>query len=80
LGKVPNQLQKALDKSTNIYNSECDEVNPIPKGVLVTVYCKGSSHETTGFIENVTKSELGLEELIARKWILQSDLDKLINQ
>ena len=63
-----------LDKFTDIYSEGKDE-NKIPDNVKLTVFCKGSSDE--GFLINVTSDELGLEALIAQKWIIHSELETL---
>ena len=63
-----------LDKFTDIY-SEGKEENKIPDNIKLTVFCQGSNDE--GFLINVTSDELGLEALIAKKWILHSELEKL---
>jgi hypothetical protein len=51
--------------------------NPIPPNTKVTIWCESDSFSESGFADNVTIEEMGLELLIAESWILQSDLDKL---
>jgi len=63
-----------LDKFTNIYTDGKDE-NKMPENVKLTVYCKGTNDE--GFLVNMTSDELGLEALIAQKWIIHSELEAL---
>lgn len=70
------ELYKHIKSFNNIYNAEGKEVNPLPKDVKVTVYCKGNYDE--GFIYDILEIELGLEALIAKKWILQTELEKLL--
>lgn len=72
--KVVRICYDNLDKFTDIY-SEGKEENKIPDNVKLTVYCEGSNDE--GFLINVTSDELGLEALIAKKWIIHSELEKL---
>jgi len=78
--KVVRICYEYLDKFTDIYPK--DEAgnglkweNKIPEKVKLTVYCKGSNDE--GFLINMTSDELGLEALIAQKWIIHSELEKL---
>lgn len=78
--KVVRLCYDYLDKFTDIYPKDknadglCLE-NKIPENVKLTVYCEGS--EDSGFLINVTSEELGLEELIAKKWIIHSELEEL---
>lgn len=71
-----NQINKHIDAFTEMWK-DGEEVNPMPEGVKLTVYCDNGDDEV-GFAENSTSSELGITALIARKWILQSDLDALL--
>lgn len=50
-------------------------INDIPDKVKLTVYCEINGDD--GFLVNLYKDELGIDALIARKWILHSDLLKL---
>ena len=63
-----------LHEFTDIY-SNGKEVNKLPDNVKLTVFCQGSCEE--GFLINVTSDELGFEVLIAKKWILHWELEKL---
>lgn len=63
-----------LDKFTNIY-TDGNELNRMPENVQITVFCKGSDEE--GFLINTTSDELGFQALIAEKWIIHSELEKL---
>jgi len=71
-------IYRFIDKFTPIY-SEGKEENPMPENTKLTVYCEGNNIEDRGFIENVTTDEMGLEALIAKSWIKQSDLDTLLS-
>lgn len=78
--KVARVCYKHLSKFIDIYPNEksADGLrweNKMPKNVKLTVYCKGTKNE--GFLVNVTSDELGLEELIAKKWIIHSELESL---
>lgn len=73
------QLDKARPQFKKIWN-EGNEINPMPEGVKLTVYCEGDNIESRGFLEDVTTSEMGLDALIAYSWILQSELDELVNR
>lgn len=78
--KVVRLCYDNLDKFTEIYPQDKNAdgtywENKMPENVKLTVYCKGSNDE--GFLINVTSGELGLEALIAQKWIIHSDLEKL---
>ena len=66
------QINKHIDKFHDIYET------PIPEGNKVTVYCDNGEDEV-GFLENVTADEMGIQALIAQKWILQSNLENLVN-
>lgn len=73
------QINKHIGKFVEIYGDKGLEENPIPRGQKVTVYCDDGDEEV-GFAEDVTDSELGINIFIAKKWILQSDLDKLLKE
>jgi hypothetical protein len=72
---------KQLYKLTEKFNNICVNgkiVNPIPSDVKITVLCDSECGQ--GFLENVSDKELNRSTLIAKSWILQSDLENLINQ
>jgi hypothetical protein len=73
--KVVKICYDNLDKFTEIYPLGENTENEMPENVKLTVYCKGDDGE--GFLINMTSDELGLEALIARKWIIHSELEKL---
>lgn len=73
--KVVQLCYDHLDKFIDIYPKDKNWENKMPENVKLTVYCKGTNEE--GFLMNVTSDELGLEALIAQKWIVHSDLEKL---
>jgi hypothetical protein len=70
------QIAVYLDRFVPIYR-DGKEINPIPENVAITVYCERS--DDCGFIENITHDQMGIEELIAKSWILQDDLDSLLS-
>lgn len=72
------QINQFIDYFKDIYDEKGNEINPIPEGVKLTVWCEGNGLK--GFIHDSTSRELGLEALIAKKWILQSELEKLVNE
>lgn len=63
-----------LNEFTEIYPEEGKEQR-MPDKTKLTVFCKGSSEE--GFFFNVYSDELGLEALIAFKWIDQLKFNRL---
>lgn len=67
-----------INKFTEIYDTEGNEINPFPKGEKLTIYCEGLDIEDSGFVCDVYEHELGLEAFIAKRWIRQSDLDILM--
>jgi len=69
------ELYEYIEHYTSIYDEKGEEINPIPDDIKVTVYCNGGD---AGFVENVTKDEMGFSIFIATKWILQATLDKLL--
>ena len=73
--KIVRLCHDNLDKFTDIY-LENGEENEMPENVKLTVYCKGTHDE--GFIINMRSDEIGLEAFIAKKWIIHSELEKLI--
>ena len=78
--KVVRICYDHLDKFTDIYPKDDAPKgmrweNKMPENVKLTVYCKGTNEE--GFLINITSEELGLEALIAQKWIIHSELEKL---
>jgi hypothetical protein len=68
------QINVHIDKFLSI------ETNPIPKGEIVTFWCDSGEADTSEFAENTTFDEIGLNALIVKSWILQSDLDKLCQE
>ena len=73
--KVVKLCYDHLDKFTDIYPKDKKEENKMPEKVKLTVYCKSTNDE--GFLVNMTSDELGLEALIAQKWIIHSELEAL---
>lgn len=72
-----NYIDQFHDQFITIHDADFHEVNPIPEDQYVTVYCEGD-RDNIGYVWNVKGGELGLEALIARKWILQSKLEDLM--
>lgn len=71
------QMNEHIDQFQIIWK-EGHEENPMPDDVKLTVYCDNDADER-GFLENVTTDEMGLDALIARKWIRHAHLLELIN-
>lgn len=46
---------------------------------LITVYCDDGNMEE-GFVENTLFQDLGITMFIVKKWILQEDIEKLIEK
>jgi hypothetical protein len=65
------QMYEHIDKFLSM------EADPIPDGKKVTIWCNSGDLSTSGFVENTTFDELGLNAFISEKWILQSELDRL---
>jgi hypothetical protein len=81
--KVIQLCYDNLDKFIDIYpkDKNANELrweNKMPEKVKLTVYCKGTNNE--GFFMNMTSDELGLEALIAQKWIIHSELEVLLGR
>jgi hypothetical protein len=76
--KVVQLCHDHLDKFTDIYPKDKKQENKMPEKVKLTVYCKGTNDE--GFLVNMTSDELGLEALIAQKWIIHSELEALVGR
>ncbi|WP_432221275.1 hypothetical protein ACRASX_11140 [Flavobacterium sp. TMP13] len=78
--KVVQICYDYLDKFIDIYpkDKNADGLqweNKMPEKVKLTVYCKGTNQR--GFLVNMSSDELGLEALIANKWIIHSELEAL---
>ena len=70
-----------LDKFKDIYDDvykRCKTPNYPPDNVMLTIFCKSEKEE--GFLINTTTKEAGVNLLIARKWILHSELEKIANK
>jgi len=52
------QINEHIDKFLPI------KTNPIPKSVIVTIWCDSGEMDTSGFAENTTFDEIGLNALI----------------
>ncbi len=75
---TPEDILPYLKNFISIYDEKGNEVNPIPDGVPVTVYC--DSDRDRGFCINDITYNMGLELLIARSWIVHSELEQLIQK
>lgn len=73
--KVVQLCYDNLDKFTDIYSKDGVKGVEMPEKVNLTVYCKGNHEE--GFLINLTSDDLGLQALIANKWIIHSELEAL---
>ena len=70
-----------LDKFKDIYDDvyyRCKKSNDPPDNVKLTIFYKSDKEE--GFLINKTTKEASLKLLIAIKWILHSELEKLANK
>jgi len=81
--KVVQLCYDNLDKFIEIYPKDKNAnglrwKNKMPEKVKLTVYCKGTNDE--GFLINMTSDEIGLEALIAKKWIIHSELEVLLGR
>ena len=81
--KVVQLCYDNLDKFIEIYPKDKNAnglrwKNEMPEKVKLTVYCKGTNDE--GFLINMTSDEIGLEALIAKKWIIHSELEVLLGR
>ena len=72
---VVRMCYKYLHKFVDIYE-DGNHKNEIPENIKVTIFCKSENKE--GFLINILYDELGLEELIAKKWIIHSELENLV--
>jgi len=77
--RIIKLLYDNLNVFNDIYNDSPELEFPIPEsGEFITVFCKGTEDE--GFLINLKSTELGFDELIARKWILHSKLEELLGE
>jgi hypothetical protein len=68
--EINEHIDKFLDIATN----------PIPEDAIVTIWCEGENMEESGFADNTKFDDIGLNMFIAKKWILQSELDGLLKK
>lgn len=52
-------------------------IQEMPKGVKLTIYCRGFDDDDEGFAVNVQSDELGITALTARKWIIHTELEMI---
>lgn len=69
------EINKYIEHFKPIYKNG-ERINPMPKNTKITVWCDNGDDEQ-GFAYNTTTYDMGINCLIAQKWILQSDLEKL---
>lgn len=65
-----------IDKFEVIHDENGKKVNPMPEDKPITVYFQHEGEE--GIEANVLASELGISAMLAKRWILQEELEKLI--
>jgi len=65
------KINEFIDNFKNI------DTNEPPKDEKVTVFCDDGNDEV-GFCENTLFSDIGFNMFIAKKWILQTELDELM--
>ena len=65
---------KDLNHFYDIYENG-EMINPMPEDKKITVYCESETEE--GYITDIFKAELGLAELIAKKWQYQEVVNDL---
>lgn len=78
--RIVRLCYKYLNEFTDIYPKDgqgenLHYENKMPDNIKLTVFCEVNRDE--GFLVNKTTSELGIEALVARKWIIHSELEKL---
>lgn len=71
------ELYEYINYFKNIYEHGQMVSEPLPDDI-VTYYCDDDSGEK-GFVYNIKWKNGGFEKFIAKKWILQKDLDWMIN-
>ena len=59
------------------YFHDIDDIEPNPNDI-VTYYCEHKDER--GFVENIAWKDGGIEKFIAKKWILQAELEDLFNK
>lgn len=78
---IAEEIFDHIDKFKMIWaDNGNDEINPIPKNARVTIYVKSNNCDIEGFIEDTSYKDAGIDLLIAKSWILQSELDVLIGR
>lgn len=73
--KELHRIAGFLDHFTDIYDEKGMEIHPIPSNIRITVFCQSTTDE--GYLIDTLYEEMGLELLVAKSWILQSELDEL---
>lgn len=72
------EISKYIDHFIPIYDDKGREINPMPKNAKITVWCSSSEGVEEGFSYNTTVYDMGLNYFIAKSWILQEELEKLL--
>lgn len=74
------QILKHLNKFKNVYDEKGNFIreNDMPDKTKLTVLCEDSEGDRF-LLYDQTLDEIGLEALIAKSWILQSDLRALLD-
>lgn len=65
------RIYKHIDSFTDIKDAKA------PHDKILTVFCDDGNEEV-GFAEDIMFEDLGLSMFIAKKWILQEDINQLI--
>ena len=68
------------DEFTSIYDQYGYVANQLPETDRITVFCEYGNGEGGGFAIDVVSEDLGIEALIAKKWILHKDIVRLIGE
>lgn len=77
MGLSAEQIYKHIDKFIPIYDNG-REVNPIPEDRKVTVWCNRPGER--GFVCNTTALDLGIAAFIAKSWIYEDELQKIVKE
>lgn len=71
--EMHDKVERNFDRMHEIWELGKEE-NPIPDNTHCIVYCCNSNGSTEGWTEIKKLDDLGLEALIAQKWIAVADL------
>ena len=73
------KIWRHIDCFVNIYDEKGNPINKMPEDVKITVWCSDGKDDE-GFVVDSFAKDLGLNAFIAQKWILQTDLEKLMER